>query len=328
MFRVTWTIFLYELQPTILVLEKPFGFVVIDKPAGLTSHDCVNRLRRVYEMRRIGHGGTLDPAVSGVLPIAIGKATRLLQFLPSSKKYKGTIQFGIKTNTNDLQGEVISRMSVPKLQKIDLSNSIKEFEGQIKQYPPKFSSIHISGERAYAKARRGEKFELAPREITIHKLEIISWDQANGRLKIQVHCSSGTYIRALARDIGDKIGCGAALASLQRTEALGFTIKEAIPLPSIEGTKSIIKPNLINPLNAIDHLPKIILTSEENDSWRKGRAIIIQQNRLHYISNNFKLNKQVDFILVLNEEEVFVGVAYLDKQSFEIKPKIVFNADG
>ncbi len=304
-----------------------FGFLAINKPIGLTSHDCINRLRRIYQIKRIGHGGTLDPAVSGVLPIAIGKATRLLPFLPSSKKYKGTIQLGIRTNTDDLEGEVILEASVPKLEKTDLLNCLEGFKGEIKQYPPKFSSIHISGERAYKKARRGEIFELPPRQITIHKLDLTNWDKENGRLKIEVDCSSGTYIRALARDIGDKLGCGAVLSCLERTEALGFKIEQAIALPKIEKKEFTIKPNLINPLDAID-LPKISLSSEENDLWKKGRAILLQQKRFNSMTKNIKLNMQKGFVLALNENYNLIGVAKFDKESYEIHPKIVFNADG
>ena len=170
MFRVTWTIFLREPQFTILILEKPFGFVVIDKPAGLTSHDCVNRLRRVFGIKKVGHGGTLDPSVTGVLPIAIGNATRLISYLQGSKAYTGIIQLGANTNTDDFQGEIIQSQSWPLISKSNLNNLLDNFRGDILQKPPMFSSVHIKGERAYKKARRGEEFDLTPKQITVNEL--------------------------------------------------------------------------------------------------------------------------------------------------------------
>ena len=164
MFRVTWTIYSSETQPTILILEKPFGFVVIDKPAGLTSHDCVNRLRRVFSIKKVGHGGTLDPLVTGVLPIAIGNATRLITYLQGSKAYTGIIQLGASTNTDDMQGEIIESHNWPKISKNNLNNILESFRGELLQKPPLFSSVHLKGERAYKKARRGESF-LIPQKV-------------------------------------------------------------------------------------------------------------------------------------------------------------------
>ena len=184
MFGVTWTIFLCEIQPTKLILEKPFGFVVIDKPAGLTSHDCVNRLRKVFGIKKIGHGGTLDPLVTGVLPIAIGNATRLISYLTGSKAYRGIIQLGTSTNTDDIQGEVIHSKSWPLLSKKNLNTLLGDFRGEILQKPPIFSSVHIKGERAYKKARRGEEFDLISKKVTIHTLKLISWSQNKGELVI------------------------------------------------------------------------------------------------------------------------------------------------
>ena len=222
MFKVNWTIFSCDPQPRILVLEKPFGFVVIDKPAGLTSHDCVNRLRKVFGIKKVGHGGTLDPSVTGVLPIAIGNATRLIPYLKGSKAYTGIIQLGANTNTDDMQGDVIQSKNWPIISNNNLNNLLESFRGEILQTPPIFSSVHFKGERAYKKARRGEKFDLNPKKITISKLKLISWSPNKGELVIDVDCSTGTYIRSLARDIGNKIGCGAYLKTLRRTKAYNF----------------------------------------------------------------------------------------------------------
>ena len=205
------------------------GFLAIDKPYGLTSHDCVSRLRKVYGIRKIGHGGTLDPAVTGVLPIAIGKATRFLSFLPSTKRYEGTIQLGLRTTTDDLEGEVLSEEKWPQLARDAICNYLNEFKVNIKQRPPNFSSVHIDGERAHRKARRGEIFDLPSKQVIIHDIELLQWDMSSGKIDLNVHCSSGTYIRALARDIGNRIGCGGCLAKLRRTEALGFNLNQVMP---------------------------------------------------------------------------------------------------
>ena len=153
MFRATWTIISSVPQPAILILEKPFGFVDIDMPAGLTSHDCVNRLRKVFGIKKIGHSGTLDPLVTGVLPIAIGDATRLISYLEGSKAYTGIIQLGITTNTDDIQGEIIESRNWPLISKDDINSLLENFRGEILQKPPIFSSVHVKGERAYKKAR-------------------------------------------------------------------------------------------------------------------------------------------------------------------------------
>ncbi|MEC8214637.1 MAG: tRNA pseudouridine(55) synthase TruB, partial [Cyanobacteriota bacterium] len=171
-------------------MNGPFGFVVIDKPAGLTSHDCVSRLRRCYGLKRVGHGGTLDPAVTGVLPIALGQATRLLPYLPGDKTYRGVIQLGVSTTTDDLQGEVVRKQLWPELRADAIDAALNQLRGSILQRPPQVSAVHIAGERAYARARRGEVMDIPAREVTIHRLTPLRWDQDSGQLELEVHCSS------------------------------------------------------------------------------------------------------------------------------------------
>ena len=212
-------------------MSTPFGFLIIGKPQGVTSHDCVNRVRKIFGIKRVGHGGTLDPAVTGVLPIALGPATRLLPYLPGDKTYKGIIQLGKRTTTDDLHGDIISTNPWPSLDRISLERQLDEFRGSIYQHPPQISSVHVDGERAYKRVRRGEKLKLAKRSITIYELRLLNWDQEKGQIQLIIHCSSGTYIRSLARDLGDNLGCGGCLASLRRTQASGFKEDKAIPLP-------------------------------------------------------------------------------------------------
>tara|TARA_Y100001968_G_scaffold91956_1_gene82707 strand:- start:1331 stop:2299 length:969 start_codon:yes stop_codon:yes gene_type:complete len=321
------------LQPTILILENPFGFVVIDKPAGLTSHDCVNRLRKVFAIKKVGHGGTLDPSVTGVLPIAIGDATRLISYLQGSKAYKGIIQLGSSTNTDDMQGEVIQSKSWPTLSRSNLNILLDKFRGEILQKPPIFSSIHYKGERAYKKARRGEKFDLTPKKITINKLNLINWSQEKGELIVEVDCSTGTYIRSLARDIGEQLGCGAYLKNLRRTKAYGFREIHSVLLPKeSEFYLESSKPKILNPQDFLKHLSSFKLISEEEIiSWRSGRKINIEDNdrRLNLDNKKKKEDGKYDnkYILVFDQKNNIAGIANLE-ENFIIKPKVVFNAIG
>ncbi len=309
-------------------LEDLLGFVIINKPTGLTSHGCVNRIRRFAGIKRVGHGGTLDPAVTGVLPIAIGKATRLFTYLPGDKTYLGKIQLGVRTTTDDLQGEILETQSWPQMDKAYLKSQLNCFKGEIEQIPPNFSSVHIQGKRAYQIARRGESVLLAPRRVTIHSLNLLNWDQTKGQLEISVHCSSGTYIRSLARDLGVKLGCNGCLAKLQRTQALGFHDWQSIPLP--DETKRISKDffNLIvPPLKALTHMKKLRLSAKEVLLWRTGRTITPNPKQIEEANKKASITTELTrkSIVVVSENEEFEGIGdYLD--DLTIKPKVVFNA--
>ncbi len=313
-------------------MKKPFGFVVIDKPVGLTSHDCVNRLRKVYGIRKIGHGGTLDPLVTGVLPVAIGDATRLISYLKGSKAYTGIIQLGASTTTDDIQGNIINSKKWPLLSKNHLNNLLNDFRGQLLQKPPIFSSVHFKGERAYKKARRGEIFDLDYKKITINKLSLINWSQDKGELKIEIDCSNGTYIRSLARDIGERIGCGAYLKTLRRTKAYSFTENDAVTLPERkEYYLEINKPKILNPKNYFKHLPYFNLTFKELISWQSGRKINFNsqlkiKNHINLNDQNPKISDNIN-ILVLDENNNIAGIGVLE-ENLIIKPKVVFNAIG
>ncbi len=322
-----------EPQPKILIVENPFGFVVIDKPAGLTSHDCVNRLRKVFGIKKIGHSGTLDPSVTGVLPISIGNATRLISYLHGSKAYSGIIQLGTTTNTDDMQGEIIQSSVWPLISENDMNSLLENFRGEILQKPPIFSSVHIKGERAYNKARKGEKFDLLPKKVTINKLNLISWSQNKGELVIEVDCSTGTYIRALARDIGNKIGCGAYLKKLHRTKTYSFNENHSVLLPEkLEFYPEKNKPKVLNTNIFFKHISSFeLISDEEITSWRSGRKISFMNNTKRLkIAKNDKVEDSIihkNTILVLDKKNKILGIANLDK-NYELKPRVVFNAIG
>ena len=292
-------------------MNAPFGFVVIDKPAGLTSHDCVSRLRRCYRLKRVGHGGTLDPAVTGVLPIALGQATRLLPYLPGEKTYRGVIQLGTSTSTDDLEGEVQSDTPWPPLDPDELDTILDRFRGEIQQRPPQVSAVHVNGERAHSRARRGERMELPARSVSIHSLQLLAWDPSRGQLSLEVHCSAGTYIRSLARDLGEALKCGGCLASLRRIQALGFHDHQAQPLPEGETPDNLPEP--LSPLLALSHLPQRWLSEAEQIDWRCGRQISMQPG-------------PGDAIVVCNPDGSIAGMGYREDE--QLKPKVVFNAVG
>ncbi|MCC6174091.1 MAG: tRNA pseudouridine(55) synthase TruB [Chloroflexi bacterium] len=209
------------------------GLLNICKSGGYTSHDVVAIVRRTLGTRRVGHAGTLDPAAQGVLPVCVGRTTRLVDALASaSKGYYGEIVLGIRTSTDDAEGEVLETRPVPPLLPDDLERILQTFRGTIVQVPPAYSALKIAGRRAYDLARRGDDVRLQPREVTIHTLTVRNW--STPRLSVVVACSKGTYIRALARDIGVALGCGAHLATLVRLWVGGFRLADAISLEELQ----------------------------------------------------------------------------------------------
>ncbi|MFM7313056.1 MAG: tRNA pseudouridine(55) synthase TruB [Cyanobium sp.] len=290
-----------------------FGFLVLDKPAGLTSHDCVSRVRRAYGLRRVGHGGTLDPAVTGVLPIALGSATRLLPYLPGGKSYRGVIALGVRTTSDDLEGEVLERREVPPLDDGALERALAPFRGDILQRPPAVSAVHVDGERAHVRARRGEALELPPRPVSIEALELLGWEPLSGRLEVRIDCSAGTYVRSLARDLGESLGCGGALATLRRSAALGFRLDQACPLEALQQQPL---PPLCDPLQALSHLPRRQLCEQEWPAWRCGRRL----------SEGTGMAAEQP-VVILDPEGALAGLARSDGQG-ELQPRLVLDAAG
>ncbi|APD48523.1 tRNA pseudouridine(55) synthase TruB [Synechococcus sp. CS-602] len=294
-------------------MAQPCGFLVLDKPAGLTSHACVARVRRRYGLKRVGHGGTLDPAVTGVLPIALGSATRLLPYLPGGKAYRGTIQLGLRTSSDDLTGELLERAAVPDLSPQLLDVCLEAFRGPILQRPPQVSAVHVDGERAYVRARRGETSALEPRPVTIHQLELLGWDGDNQRLELAVSCSAGTYIRSLARDLGAALGCGGALACLRRTEALGFGLAGSVSLERLEEDPL---PALQPPLAALAHLPQHRVLAHDWAGWRCGRS---QETSLVLALDQA--------VVVLGPDGSLAGMARLAAEG-RLQPRLVLDPAG
>ncbi|MBM5793374.1 MAG: tRNA pseudouridine(55) synthase TruB [Cyanobacteria bacterium K_DeepCast_150m_m2_101] len=289
------------------------GFLVLDKPAGLSSHGCVARVRRAYGLKRVGHGGTLDPAVTGVLPIALGPATRLLPYLSGDKAYRGVVQLGVRTDSDDLEGEVLEQQQPPPLSASELEAALAPFRGLIQQRPPAVSAVHVNGQRAYKLARAGEQVELQARPVSLHRLELLHWDPELGRLELEVACSAGTYIRSLARDLGEALGCGGCLAQLRRTEALGFQLEQSV---SWEQLEALPPPALVDPLEALSHLQRHQLTTEALAGWRCGR--------LQACEPAWPIDTAV---VVVGPDGNLAGMARV-QASGQLQPRLVLDAAG
>lgn len=247
-----------------------FGFLNIYKPKGMTSFDVVARLRRVTKIKQIGHTGTLDPFAVGVLPICIGKATRLIEYLDDDKEYLATVQFGKDTDTYDLDGTVTKTYD-KKITQEDLISILNDFRGEIEQLPPIYSAIKVNGKKLYEYARNGEEVEIKPRKVFISKLELENFDFEKQEAKIIVGCSKGTYIRSIAYDIGQKLNCGGYLTALERTKAGLFNREHSIPLENF-GEVSDIRNKLVNPIDVLP-LSKVELNDIEKERVNHGMAI-------------------------------------------------------
>ena len=306
-------------------MENKDGFLIINKDKGCTSHDCVKQIRKLLNTKRVGHTGTLDPEVIGTLPIAIGSATRFIQYLPQGKTYIGQIKLGIRTNTDDIHGDIINQKSWPKISHEKLDQYLNRFRGIIKQIPPKVSSVHVNGERAYKKSFRNEIFELAPREVKIDELILMRWDQINGIIEIKIKCSAGTYIRSIARDIGEILDSEGCLLQLKRISACGFDEKNSIKISDIEKEKG--KKNsknfIIPTISALNHISTFVLRNEEQiNFWQTGRAIKVDINYFQE-SNSFDYKKPLK---VIDNKQTLLGIGFLNKEQSSINPKLVLNA--
>jgi tRNA pseudouridine55 synthase len=250
------------------------GVLVCDKPAGMTSHDVVARVRRLAGQRRVGHGGTLDPPATGVLVLALGRATRLLPFLPTEpKRYLATVAFGAETDTLDAAGTVTATAEVGDLDEPRLRAALAGFVGPQLQVPPMVSAVKVAGERLYAKARRGETVERAARPIVVHELELLELSPGERPLAtVVVACSGGTYVRSLAADLGRALGTLAHLAGLRRTAVGRFTEADAHALEDLAGPGPLAAA-VLDPAAAMATSAVRALTPEEAAALATGRAL-------------------------------------------------------
>ncbi|MBR2309754.1 MAG: tRNA pseudouridine(55) synthase TruB [Oscillospiraceae bacterium] len=248
------------------------GIVIIDKPAGWTSQDVVSKLRGVLHTKRIGHGGTLDPMATGVLPVFVGRATRGVEFFEHAEKtYEAELRLGIATDTEDITGTVLEEKPVTVTGQ-QLEKALENFRGEIRQIPPMYSAVKINGQKLCDLARKGREVERKPRTITIFALDLLEFDGITAKLR--VHCSKGTYIRTLCKDIGESLGCGGCMAALRRVTAGAYTIEDAIPLAEL--VESDDPEAYLRPVDSMfTQHPAVTLTPNQEKRCRNGNSFSI-----------------------------------------------------
>jgi tRNA pseudouridine55 synthase len=287
------------------------GVLVIDKPIGMTSHDVVQIIRKGTNIRRAGHTGTLDPRASGVLVVLVGPSVRLSEYVSASdKRYQAVVQLGTTTDTYDADGRVLNITAVDISEK-QFNDVLQSFVGEIEQIPPPYSAVKVKGKKAYEMARQGEEVNLEPRKINVYNLELLEW--APPEAVIDVYCSSGTYVRSLAHDLGEKLGCGAHLIGLRRTKSGRFTLRDAVPLRKLRESfeNGSWEEFLIPAAEALSDWPAIDLNPEELIIVRHGRRIPADPT----------LGKMARAISADGE---LIGLLELDAETNEWQPKKVF----
>ena len=253
------------------------GVLVVGKEPGPTSHDIVALVRRLTGVKRVGHGGTLDPFAAGVLPVFIGHATRLVEYhMSDTKEYRAVVCFGARSTTDDLEGELTPSV-VPALTRDDIERALVAFTGVIEQVPPDYSAVRVAGRKAYELARHGEKPALRPRRVEVFRLDLAEWDDSDPArpvARLVVACSAGTYIRAIARDLGNALGCGAYLGALTRTASGPFRIEQSHVLDDVRAALSGGRAHeLLLPIDAGLGFPELTLTDEELAHLARGQQL-------------------------------------------------------
>ena len=285
------------------------GIVIIDKPQDWTSQDVTARLRRVYGTRRIGHGGTLDPMATGVLPVFVGRATRGVEFFEHARKeYVTLLRPGLITDTQDTTGTVLEQHSV-ELDDEKIEAALQAFRGDIMQIPPMYSALKVNGQKLCDLARKGRTVERQPRPITIHTLEYLGME--NGCLKLRVDCSKGTYIRTLCQDIGEALGCGGCMEALRRTKAGEYDISQAVPLQVLLDSENPAQ--YLRPVDSmfVSH-PAVTLTANQEKRCRNGNSFSVAQ-----ADGTYRAYSQTGEFLML--ARVTGGVMETVKSFFEVE---------
>jgi tRNA pseudouridine55 synthase len=296
------------------------GALVVDKPVGMTSHDVVQAIRNGTGLRRAGHTGTLDPRASGVLVILVGPAVRLSEYVSASdKRYQAIIRLGGTTDTFDAEGKFTPTKDPVNVTEAEFEEALKTFVGEIEQVPPAHSAVKVGGRKAYEMARKGEEVELEPRKITVHHLEVLEWTPPE--VVIDVHCSSGTYVRSLANDLGQKLGCGAYLVGLRRTKSGKFTLRDATPLRKLQ--EAFNAGNwyqfLIPAAEALADWPSVELNPDEVEGVRHGHRVKAKEADT--------VNEKVRGISTQGELVALMELTVQADGSKEWQPKKVFFTD-
>jgi tRNA pseudouridine55 synthase len=297
--------------------EAVTGWVIVDKPSGPTSSDVVNRVRRLFNARKAGHAGTLDPLATGILPVALGEATKTVPFIIDAiKGYRFTIRFGEATSTDDAEGEIVERSPV-RPARPEIEAVLPRFKGLIEQVPPVFSAIKVDGERAYALARAGEAVEMKPRAVTIHEIRLLGCPAAD-QAELEILCSKGTYVRSLARDLALALGTVGHVSALRRTRHGPFGEAAAIPLDKLCALGHIAPaPDLgahLLPLEtALDDIPALAVSGEDAARLKQGQGILLRGRDAPILSGS---------VLAIHRGD---PVALTEYEKGQLRPVRVFN---
>lgn len=295
-----------------------FGFLNLNKPLQWTSHDCVGKVRRILKQKKVGHGGTLDPLATGVLLIAVGKATRLLPYLPSEKRYKAIVRFGVQTDSDDLAGKIIAEQAADHVTLDLIQAELPHFLGKIRQIPPQYSAIQVDGKRLYQLARAGIACDVPSRDVEIFKLQIVDWRSGEKpELTLTVDCGEGTYIRAMARDLGDRLGVGATLAGLERQFSGGMDINQSISLDDLQAVITTqTPPPFLDSRQTLAHLPLVSLEPELVNRWHQGQRLFMPE-------------LTTGTVRVEDDQQTFLGIAIVTDEPYGtvLRPKVVMGID-
>ena len=285
------------------------GIVIVDKPQEWTSQDVTARLRRVFQTRRIGHGGTLDPMATGVLPVFVGRGTRGVEFFEHAEKaYEAVLQLGIITDTEDTSGEVLEKRDV-HISETEFMEILSQFRGKIMQVPPMYSALKVNGQKLCDLARKGKTVERQPREIEIFELTCLEFSGDTARLRVK--CSKGTYIRTLCKDIGEALGCGGCMAALRRVQAGEYTIEEAVPLQILLEAEN--PEEYLRPVDSMfRNYPAVTLSDKQEKRCRNGNSFSTTLE-----SGTYRVySKQNEFLALSRVED---GVMSTIKSFFEVE---------
>ena len=303
------------------------GVLVIDKPVGMTSHDVVQIVRRGTGIRRAGHTGTLDPRASGVLVVLIGPAVRLSEYVSASdKRYQATLRLGTTTDTYDAEGRVTRSVDPRNVTEEQFESLLENYTGEILQTPPPYSAVKVKGRPAYKRARQGEKVELKPRKIHVDSLEVLEW--APPEVVLDVYCSSGTYVRSLAHDLGNDLGTGAYLIGLRRTKSGRFTLRDAVPLRQLQNAfiTGEWAQYLIPAAEALGDWPYIVLDPDQVEAVRHGHRLPAGDDALDLIDPEKHPIEESNrgLIRAITEQGDLVAVMKYIEEDNEWQPKKVF----
>ena len=292
-----------------MLKEMTDGIINVNKPAGWTSQDVCSKLRHVLHIRKIGHTGTLDPMATGVLPVCVGKATRIIEYYDrDAKSYHASMKLGITTDTLDITGKVLETAGYSNISEKAVREAFKAYTGHVEQIPPKYSALKIDGKRAYDLAREGKAFEIRPRMIFIYENSVTRFDPEEGEIEFDVRCSKGTYIRTICDDIGKRLGCGATMTALTRTASGYFRLEDSYTVEEIINEEDPLNTMLIPADITLEKLGKVALNDNRITAFMNGNSSW---------STGFRITEPSEFddLYRVYGNEVFLGVGAVENGS-------------